>query len=349
MRPDLTLRTESQGVSPPRRSGRTPSRYSLLKKGCVSANPGVLSSMHSPSPTRSDATTRLPDRSHIGRVRLSVGDLGRSLRLYRDLLGLRVVQDEGQRITLAAPADNQQSSVEEPRELIVLEERPGIRRRPQRPRTTGLYHVALLIPSRGDLGRTILALDNAGYPLRGMSDHAVSESLYLDDPDGNGLEIYADRPREQWPIQDGVVQMTVEPMDIEGVIGAAKENPGPWAGLSHQTVVGHVHFTVSDMERAVAYYRDVVGFDVMMRIPSLTAVSAGGYHHHLNLNTWAGEGAPQDSEDVAGLTAWELRVPREADRIALLQRLGTEKTLTDSSATAVALDPDLIPMEIRSS
>ena len=109
------------------------------------------------------------------------------------------------------------------------------------------------------------------------------------------------------------------------------------------------NFTVSRMDRAVAYYRDVVGFDVMMRIPSLTAVSAGGYHHHINLNTWAGEGAPQDSEDVAGLIAWELRVPRESDRSALLQRLGVGKALTHPSATAVALDPDLIPMEIRSS
>jgi catechol 2,3-dioxygenase len=304
--------------------------------------------MHSPSATRSDATTRLPDSAHIGRVRLRVGDLGRSLQFYRDLLGLRVARDQGQQVTLAAPVDNKQYGGEEPRELIVLEERPGIRRRPQRPRSTGLYHVALLIPSRGDLGRTILGLENAGYPLRGMSDHAVSESLYLDDPDGNGLEIYADRPREQWPIQNGIIQMTVEPMDIEGVIGAAKENPAPWTGLSAQTVVGHVHFTVSDMDRAVAYYRDVVGFDVMMRIPSLTAVSAGGYHHHINLNTWAGEGAPQDSEDVAGLIAWELRVPREADRIALLRRLGAEKAPADSSATGVALDPDLIPMEIRS-
>lgn len=305
--------------------------------------------MHSPSATRSDTATRLPASAHIGRVRFRVGDLGRSLRLYRDLLGLRIVQDQGQQITLAAPADNKQYGGEEPEELIVLEERPGIRRRPPRPRTTGLYHVALLLPSRGDLGRTILGLEKAGYPLRGMSDHAVSESLYLDDPDGNGLEIYADRPRDQWPIQDGVVQMTVEPMDIEGVIGTARETPGPWTGLSPQTVVGHVHFTVSLMDRAVAYYRDVVGFDVMMRIPSLTAVSAGGYHHHLNLNTWAGEGAPQDSEDVAGLIAWELRVPRESDRIALLQRLGAEKALTDSSTTAIVPDPDLIPMEIRSS
>jgi catechol 2,3-dioxygenase len=305
--------------------------------------------MHSPSATRSDATTRLPESAHIGRVRLRVGDLGRSLQFYRDLLGLRVVREQGQQVTLAAPADAKEYAGEEPRELIVLEERPGVRRRPQRPRTTGLYHVALLIPSRSDLGRTILGLEGAGYPLRGMSDHAVSESLYLDDPDGNGLEIYADRPRDQWPIQDGVIQMTVEPMDIEGVIGAAKQNPGPWTGLSPQTVVGHVHFTVSRMDRAVAFYRDVVGFDVMMRIPSLTAVSAGGYHHHLNLNTWAGEGAPQDSEAVAGLIAWELRVPRESDRIALLQRLGAEKALSDSSAAAVVLDPDLIPMEIRSS
>jgi catechol 2,3-dioxygenase len=292
--------------------------------------------MASPISTRDHSKTRLPADAGIGRVRLRVADLERSLDFYRDLLGLKVIREPAGEVALAGGG----------RELIVLQERPGIARRPRRPRTTGLYHVALLLPTRIELGRTLLGLGNAGYELRGMSDHAVSESLYLDDPDGNGLEIYADRPRDQWPIEGGIVQMTVEPMDIEGVLAAAKQDPTPWSGLAPETVVGHVHLTVSRMEPAVAFYRDIVGFNEMMRIPSLAAVSAGGYHHHLNLNTWAGEGAPRDTEDVAGLESWELRVPQEADRIALLQRLGAAGALTDSATGALALDPDGNRMEV---
>jgi catechol 2,3-dioxygenase len=286
------------------------------------------------------ASARLPADAHIGRVRLRVADLGRALAFYRDVLGMELkLEDEG-RVTLAPRSAAGDGG------LIVLVERPGIARRPTRPRTAGLYHVALLVPNRRELGRALIGLGEAGYPLRGMSDHAVSESLYLDDPDGNGLEIYADRPRVQWPVQDGVVQMTVDPMDVDGVIAAGREGPPGWNGIPSETVVGHVHLTVSRMDRAVAFYRDVIGFDVMMRIPSLTAVSAGGYHHHLNLNTWAGEDAPPDSEQVAGLLGWELRVPRDHDRRALIDRLAAAGALTGSPDGVTATDPDRIPIEI---
>ena len=284
--------------------------------------------------------SRLPPDAHIGRVRLRVGDIGRSLELYRDVLGLEVARDEGTRVSLAPRGSAN-------RELIVLEEQPGITRRPARPVSTGLYHVALLLPDRRDLGRALLQVHQSGYPLRGMSDHAVSESLYLDDPYGNGLEIYADRPRSSWPIHNGAVQMTVDPMDAEGVVAAGRERPEPWNGLPADTVVGHVHFTVSQMEPAVAFYRDVIGFDVMMRIPSLTAVSAGGYHHHLNLNTWAGEGAPRDSDRVAGLLGWELVVPDHQARGALLDRLAAGGALIGSTGGATATDPDRIPLELE--
>src|SRR3954471_3508433 len=166
---------------------------------------------------RGDTRPQLPADTHIGRVRLRVSDVGRSLRFYRDVLGLEVASEERSRGVL--------------RDLIVLEEKPGIRRRPARPVTTGLYHVALLLPTRAELGRALLGLHQAQYPLRGMSDHAVSESLYLDDPDGNGLEIYADRPRSEWPVRNGVVKMTVDPMDVPGVVSAAGPVTGPWAGL----------------------------------------------------------------------------------------------------------------------
>jgi catechol 2,3-dioxygenase len=288
---------------------------------------------------QSSRSARLPSDTHIGRVRLRVGDLERSSRFYRDVLGLRVVRDEGSRVGLTPEPNGE-------RELILLEETPGIRRRPSRPLTTGLYHVALLVPSRAELGRALLGLRQAQYPLRGMSDHAVSESLYLDDPDGNGLEIYADRPRAEWPVQVGVVQMTVDPMDVEGVIAAGREISEPWRGLPAGTAVGHVHFTVSNLERALGFYCDVIGFDMMMRIPSLAAVSAGGYHHHLNLNTWAGEGAAPDSDQVAGLACWDLRIPDARARRDLIDRLAAAGALTGSAGEGAARDPDGIPFDI---
>jgi catechol 2,3-dioxygenase len=296
---------------------------------------------------RPEVSSRLPSDAHIGRVRLRVGDLARSLGFYRDLLGFRVEREEGSKVSLAARAGDAGTASDAGQALLVLEEAPGIRPRPARPLTTGLYHVAFLLPSRTELGRSLLALHRSGYPLRGMSDHAVSESLYLDDPDGNGLEIYADRPRASWPVRDGVIQMTVDPMDVESVIAAGRESSAPWTGLAPETTVGHVHFTVSNLERAVAFYRDVVGFDVMMRIPSLAAVSAGGYHHHLNLNTWAGEGAPGDSEQMAGLVGWELRVPGAQARRALIDRLAGAGALSAASDRVGARDPDAIPIDIE--
>jgi catechol 2,3-dioxygenase len=290
----------------------------------------------------------LPADARVGRVRLRVGDLERALGFYRDMLGLQVVRDTGNSVALAPGVQDAKPARggDERRELIVLEERPGITRRPRRPRTTGLYHVALLVPTRVALGRSLIALGQARYPLRGMSDHAVSESLYLDDPDGNGLEIYADRPRDAWPVQDGVVQMTVDPMDVEGVLAAGQTDTSPWSGLPADTTVGHVHFTVSQMSRAVAFYHQVVGFDLMMQVPSLTAVSAGGYHHHLNLNTWAGEGAPPDSETVAGLISWELQVPGAGERKALIERLRDAGALRETGSQATAVDPDNIALEL---
>ncbi|MBA3495901.1 MAG: VOC family protein [Gemmatimonadales bacterium] len=275
----------------------------------------------------------LPGNTHIGRATLRVADLERAVAFYRDLLGLGVTKDYGNSVELA--------------DLLVLDERPGIARRPRRPVTAGLYHVALLVPDRRSLGQALLGLRDADYPLRGMADHAVSESLYLDDPDGNGLEIYADRPRSMWPVRDGVVQMTVDPMDVAAVVAAGRERPAPWTGLPEATVIGHLHFTVAELNAAVGFYRDVIGFDVMMSVPSLVAVSAGGYHHHLNLNTWAGERAPRDSDDVAGLSRWELLVSDDEAREALRQRLQAAGSLTAATAGITARDPDAVAVEIR--
>jgi catechol 2,3-dioxygenase len=297
-------------------------------------------------PTRPAA--RLPDQTHVGRVHLRVADLGRALDFYEGILGFIPVREQGHIVTLepgGRPELPDQAAAA--CELIVLREVPGLEHRPRRPVTTGLYHAALLLPTRGALGRALLALEAAGHPLRGMSDHAVSESLYLDDPDGNGLEIYADRPRSAWPVVSGAIQLTVEPMDVDGVLAEARARPVEWSGLPRETVVGHVHFTVSQLRRSVAFFRNVVGFELQMVVPTLAAVSAGGYHHHLNLNTWAGEGAPADSEGVAGLDRWELVLPGAHDVEDLVVRLSAAgATVSRTAGRITAKDPDGAVVEL---
>jgi catechol 2,3-dioxygenase len=259
----------------------------------------------------------LDGSARIGRVRLRVADIERSLEFYRDVLGFDVAGRAHGLAALKVPDVDGTAG----RELIVLEERPGLHHRPRRPVTTGLYHVAILFPDRGVLGRALRRLNEREYPLRGASDHAVSESVYLDDPDGNGLELYADRPREQWPYRGNEVQMTIDPFDLDGVMRAAGDPSTPWS-LPVTTKVGHVHFTVSSLPAAERFYAGAIGFDVTQRsIPSLLAVSAGGYHHHVNLNVWAGEGAPRDRDDVAGLIEWELVIDDPEERNAVERRL----------------------------
>jgi catechol 2,3-dioxygenase len=220
--------------------------------------------------------------SPITQVQLRVADLKRAEAFYFDLLGVD-------------------------RSLLTLREVPGLRPRPRRPQTAGLYHVAWLVPSRADLGRAIIALEKARYPLTGASDHSVSESLYLDDPDGNGVEIYADRPRETWQWKGGRVHMTVDPLDVQAVLAAGTKVPAYVPSstvVPPGTVIGHVHFTVSDMEKSIAFLRDDVGMDVTFESPMLVGLSIEQYHHHANLNTWAGSGARADDPGVAGLDSW---------------------------------------------
>jgi catechol 2,3-dioxygenase len=159
------------------------------------------------------------------------------------------------------------------------------------------------VPSRPDLGRALDGLRHSGYPLTGASDHAVSESLYLDDPDGNGVEIYADRPRETWQWQNGRVHITVDPLDLQSLIDDAAKavyEPGG-AILADGTHIGHVHFVVPELTTATQRYVKEVGLDITIEWPMLVGLSHGGYHHHVNLNNWAGPGAPPDDPGTAGL------------------------------------------------
>lgn len=240
-------------------------------------------------------------RTTIGAVRLTVGDLRRAASFYADVLGMRGQQlsDGGYALGVGAAP------------LFILDAQLDARPRPAR--STGLYHAAILVPTRADLGRVILRLSETGYPLSGASDHQVSEALYLDDPDGNGIEIYADRLRAAWPRAGREVRMTVDPLDLNDIVGALGPVAEPWAGLPIGTTIGHIHLHVGDLRAAEAFYAGVLGLEVMQRFGSSSLfLAAGGYHHHLGLNTWAGVGTPPAPPDCVGLRHYTLRLPDDA-------------------------------------
>ena len=256
---------------------------------------------------------RLPAGTQTGRVRLRVSDLERALGFYRDLLGFDPVASEGPTVALSATRRT-------PYHLLLIEE-PGARPKPRG--TTGLYHVAIRYPNRPALARAFRRLVAHEWPLQGFADHLVSEALYLADPDGNGLELYVDRPRERWRRVNGQLEMTTDPLDVEGLLAEADGDAAPWTGVDPGTDIGHVHLHVSDLRRAEAFYSGTLGLDVTQRdYPGALFLSAGGYHHHLGLNTWAGVGAPPPPPDAVGLISFALQVPDEGTWEALRQRVG---------------------------
>ncbi len=245
---------------------------------------------------------RLPAETRLGPVRLQVADLGRSLAYYGEVLGFRVLDRTERGATLGAHGDAAP--------LVELEERRGAAPAPQRGRL-GLYHFAILLPDRAALGRLVSHLAEIGARA-GASDHLVSEALYLQDPDGLGIEVYADRPRATWRHHDRELQMDTRPLDLPDLVRAAGGEP--WTGMPAGTSVGHVHLHVGDVEEAAAFYHTGLGFDrVVWSYPGALFLSAGGYHHHLGLNTWAGPGATPPGEGDARLLEWTLVVPRDED------------------------------------
>jgi catechol 2,3-dioxygenase len=250
--------------------------------------------------------------SSIGAVRLAVADLDDVADFYREAIGLRPLEPEQSEIVRLGTGEDAAPLVE----LV------GDPSAPPRPRhTTGLYHLAILVPTRADLARALQRVADAGWRLIGASDHLVSEALYLNDPEGNGIEIYRDRPREQWQYRDGEIQMSTEPLDLDGVLGElSREDAG--AGMPAGTRMGHVHLNVADLTAAEAFYSGALGFDVTVRgYPGALFVSAGGYHHHIGLNTWTGEGAPPPPPLSRGLRWFEIRLPGEAQLAAEEDRL----------------------------
>jgi catechol 2,3-dioxygenase len=248
--------------------------------------------------------------AHIGTVTLAVADMSRAVDFYTRVLGLALLDQQGDRAVLGA------GSVV----LLYLHALSGAQRQP--PRTTGLYHAAILLPTRPDLGRVLLNLTHTRYPVSGFADHLVSEAVYLDDPDGNGLELYRDRPREMWVWEDGKqVRMASEPLDFAGILAETGDPDAPFVGMPAGTVIGHIHLRVGDIEQTETFYCGVIGFDVVARWHGALFISAGGYHHHLGLNTWQSQGASRPPENAVGLREFSVVLPDSAAQRAVVDRL----------------------------
>ena len=244
---------------------------------------------------------RLPESTHLGRVRLQVADLDRSIAFYEKVLGLRTISRTSDAASLGTHG--------EVHEIVHLHQLSSARPVPRRG-LLGLYHFAILLPNRAALGRFLAHLAEIGH-YAGMSDHFVSEAIYLTDPDGLGIEVYADRPRDAWKYDERQLFMTTDHLNVDDLIGAAGGTK--WSGMPAGTVLGHVHLYVGDIDKAEAFYHDALGFDkVVWSYPGALFMSAGGYHHHLGTNTWA-RGAPAASDADARLLEWEIVVPTRED------------------------------------
>jgi catechol 2,3-dioxygenase len=271
--------------------------------------------------------------TRVGPVTLTVVDLPRAVAFYAERLGFRVhAQDEETARLGAGDLD-----------LLVLVGRPNA---PQARGTTGLFHFAVLLPSRADLAAALARLVATRTPLQGASDHLVSEAVYLADPEGNGIELYRDRPRGEWRWEDATIRMTVDPLDVDALLAEAEAADRPWSGLPATTVIGHVHLKVAHIAPAERFYCGVLGFDLTTRYGSMASfVSKDGYHHHIAFNTWSGVGLPPLPDGAAGLRRFVIRFGSPAELDSALSRaegaglsLAPGGVLYDPSGNAVKLE-----------
>jgi catechol 2,3-dioxygenase len=278
--------------------------------------------------TYSRSTTPLPDALRLGSVELTVTDLDRSLAWYERALGLHLQE----RSDGTAVLGDGRAGV-----IALVENRAA---RPAG-RHAGIYHYALLFPSRLQLARAAVRLGVNRVPIQGASDHGTHEAIYLPDPDGIGIELAADRPRDVWPSPEQEFSgHGPRPLDFESLLSVvAGEQPVDSVGRGLR--VGHVHLHVGSVEDGLAYYRDLIGFDVWAQLDSAAFVSAGGYHHHLGFNTWMGEGVPPVPEGTVGLRHWTVELPSQADVDAVRARLsaGGAASQTLPKGGLVSRDP----------
>ena len=280
-------------------------------------------------PTTAKQSLIHPD-TELGMVALTVGDFDGSVLFYQDVMGFELMQEGDEEAILGAGGEP----------LLALYKREGARPAPRN--ATGLYHFAILVPSRADLAQWLLHLAVSGYPLSGASDHLVSEAIYLSDPEGNGIEVYRDRPREEWPRRGGQLQMATDPLDLQALVDEAQAKPQPWKGLAAGTRLGHIHLQVGSIPQARDFYHGVLGFDVIVDWERMGAlfVSAGGYHHHIGLNIWHSKGGGPAPEGSGGLRYFTVHLPSRGALDEVLARLDAAGvTYKEEDGAMVVEDP----------
>ena len=258
------------------------------------------------------------------------------LSFYEGDLGLNVIQSLEEHTVLATVGSS--------KPLIILHNQTKASKPP--PDATGLYHYALLVPNRQSLAGAYLTLGGKGVGFEGYADHHVSEALYLSDPEGNGIEIYTDRPRSEWKFDEEGVDMTTQPLDLDSLIKEHSGSDEPNA-LVNGTIVGHMHLKVSDLQNSISFYRDALGFELMRYWGSAAFLSAGGYHHHIGMNTWESLGGPAARKTWTGLEYFALTISK-----ANLYELSTRLTLTpvlqgNNSPSLFVSDPDDINLVFK--
>ncbi len=278
---------------------------------------------------RNQVVSSIHPATDVGTVTLKVADLSRSLKFYTQAIGLQIFQQDAHTASLGAGE----------RPILTVQEVPGAR--PLARNTTGLYHAAILFPDRRSLAVKIAQLARMNYSF-GYADHLVSEAFYLDDPDANGLELYRDRPRSEWAWDNGTVRMASDSIDFDSFFAEIKEgdaaldNPAAPAG----TKLGHMHLRVGDIAEAERFYHGALGFDVTARWAGALFVSAGGYHHHLGMNTWESRHANPPVEPSAGLREFSIVLPDQAELDRLTRQIeATGIPVERGTVSAVVLDP----------
>jgi catechol 2,3-dioxygenase len=243
---------------------------------------------------------------YASEVNLKVKDLDNALTFYQNIMGFKVLEKTDRKAVLTTDGQTPLVTLEQPENVIAKEER-----------MSGLYHFAILLPSRADLSVFLRHFLGTGYPL-GAADHYVSEALYITDPDGNGIEVYRDRPSNEWTWKNGLVDMATVELDGNGILA---ESDAEWTGLPSGTIMGHIHLHVGDLQNAEEFYTKGLGFTIVSYYPQAVFLSTGGYHHHIAINTWQGAGAKTPPKNSVGLNWYTLVYPDKAARESAIERL----------------------------
>ncbi len=291
-----------------------------------------------PKTIAQNSDRRLPDSTRISYAHFRVSDIDQALRFYAGLLGLVEKGVDGNTRFLSA--------AESTAPLVILTQDRAAKSRSTR--SPGLFHLALLYPNRRDLAAAFKHLYGKSWPFQGFADHGVSEALYLADPDGNGIELYIDRPREQWPYRHGELAMVTEQLDLENLIGELNGADRPDLVNSQGMTIGHIHLQVSNLHQTEEFYHKVLGFDVVQRnFAGALFMSAGGYHHHIGANVWNSRGSTPTSDEALGLVQFGIKLGNASSLRELAARLRpTSHWIADPGKGFVVHDTDHLRIEI---